>query len=279
MALSPPGFVYVRKGNFYCDYKPFHVAGVVNFGLILNPASFDSNAAVDSVLSWCNTNGITVVRCWAFWDGPNAFSGRSFQNPRGTITSGWWTGGDGVHGMDWVLKRATDFNVRLFLSFNNGWPEEFGGVKQYAQWGIDAGKFAGPASSQKHQFFTHADLRQWYKDQVAVVLNRTNSLTGVQYKNDPAVFAWALTAEVENEPRPVSEYTAWVTEMAAYVKSIDSNHLLCSGMTGFDNTGTGPGTPYSSAATFYSGQNWMFDGTKGTSFKDEAQIANIDFCV
>src|SRR5262245_62020772 len=162
VALDPPGFVSIRNGKFYCDERPFYFHGVTNFGLVINPAGNDSNAAVDSVFSWCNANGLRVLRCWGFYDGPSVLL-RSFQNPRGVIAPAWWIGGSGTRGMDWVLKRATDYNVRVLLSFTNGWPEDFGGMKQYAQWGIDAGLFTGTATANKYRFITHTTLKQWFK--------------------------------------------------------------------------------------------------------------------
>jgi hypothetical protein len=74
---------------------------------------------------------------------------------------------------------------------------------------------------------------QAYKNYVAVILNRINTITGVRYSADPTIFAW----ELANEPRTSKGYDAlmgvphgsvvkaWVSEMAAYFRSLDPNHM------------------------------------------------------
>jgi len=90
------------------------------------------------------------------------------------------------------------------------------------------------------------------------VLTRKNTVTGLIYKDDPTIFSW----ELMNEPRSLDlsgkqiqvifslichcknkviwclkrkfvNSQDWVREMAAYVKSIDKNHLLQVGLEGF----------------------------------------------
>ena len=40
-------------------------------------------------------------------------------------------------------------------------------------------------------------LREWYKDWAATLIARVNTITGVAYRDEPAIFAW----ELANEPR------------------------------------------------------------------------------
>lgn len=65
-------------------------------------------------------------------------------------------------------------------------------------------------------------------------MTRVNAITGVAYINDPSVFAW----ELANEPRCNDGYEdrigvprtslvrAWVAEMAAYIRTLDPNHMV-----------------------------------------------------
>jgi len=68
---------------------------------------------------------------------------------------------------------------------------------------------------------------------VSFVLKRVNSITGVEYRNDPAIFAW----ELMNEPDawPQWRLGRWLSDMAAYVKSIDRNHMVGSGQANVSN--------------------------------------------
>ncbi|GLJ19089.1 hypothetical protein SUGI_0342820 [Cryptomeria japonica] len=66
------------------------------------------------------------------------------------------------------------------------------------------------------------------------IMTRNNSLNGVVYKDDPTIFAWELINEPRCQIDPSGRTVQrWVKEMASYVKSIDSNHLLEVGMEGF----------------------------------------------
>ncbi|KAB5530082.1 hypothetical protein DKX38_020163 [Salix brachista] len=61
-----------------------------------------------------------------------------------------------------------------------------------------------------------------------------NTITGIEYRNDPTIFAW----ELMNEPRCISDPSGdtlqdWIEEMSAFVKTIDKNHLLTVGLEGF----------------------------------------------
>jgi mannan endo-1,4-beta-mannosidase len=81
-------------------------------------------------------------------------------------------------------------------------------------------------------------MRGIYKEWVAHVLTRVNSITGVRYRDDPAIFAWDLMnePEIDNTARdavgaPLAR--SWLTEMATHVRSLDPNHLVTSGDEGF----------------------------------------------
>lgn len=75
---------------------------------------------------------------------------------------------------------------------------------------------------------------QAYKSYVKTILKRTNTYTGLLYSEEPAIFAW----ELANEPRTSNSYEssrglkpggiikAWISEMAAFVRSLDQNHMV-----------------------------------------------------
>ena len=87
-----------------------------------------------------------------------------------------------------------------------------------------------------HAALTGPVLRgmQAYKNYVAAILTRVNTITGIRYSSDPTIFAW----ELANEPRTSKGYDAqmglphgstvkaWVSELAAYFRSLDPNHMV-----------------------------------------------------
>jgi mannan endo-1,4-beta-mannosidase len=78
-----------------------------------------------------------------------------------------------------------------------------------------------------HFFASDPGTQADYQTLVRAVVTRKNSLTGIEYKDDPTIFAW----ELMNEPdiHPIELFASWVEKMAGYVKSLDRNHMLASG--------------------------------------------------
>ncbi len=66
-----------------------------------------------------------------------------------------------------------------------------------------------------------------FKNMVSQLLNRTNTLTGVPYKNDRAILGWQSGNELVIGSDPVR--SAWLHDLAAYVKNLDANHLFLDG--------------------------------------------------
>lgn len=138
------------------------------------------------------------------------------------------------------MARAGELGLKLVIPLVNNW-RDFGGMDQYVRWretqlGSDARSF------YHSDFYTDPVIRQWYKDWIEHLLNRVNTITGVQYKDDPAIMTW----ELANEPRckgsgvypPSPECTTqtlidWADEISAFIKSIDRNHLVSVGDEGF----------------------------------------------
>ncbi|CAN0885077.1 Mannan endo-1,4-beta-mannosidase 1, partial [Linum grandiflorum] len=155
-------------------------------------------------------------------------------------------------GLDFVISEAGKFAI---LGLVNNF-KDLGGPRQYVAWA----KEHGQVISDEDNFYTNPVIKGYYKNHVKVVLTRVNTVTGVAYKDDPTIFAW----ELMNEPRSTDFSGAlvqnWVTEMAAYLKSIDACHMLEVGLEGF----YGPSDQ---------NLNWPF----GTDFLSNNDIPFIDF--
>ncbi|WP_224485552.1 hypothetical protein [Robertkochia aurantiaca] len=118
---------------------------------------------------------------------------------------------------DLMLKIANEMEIRIIFSLLNNW-KWMGGVPQYAA-------FRGKPAED---FWTDEQLIDDFKNTVEFTLNRTNTLTGVKYKDDKAILCWETGNELMS-PYP------WVKEMAAYIKEIDTNHLLMDGFHAVDD--------------------------------------------
>lgn len=112
---------------------------------------------------------------------------------------------------DKVLQVANEIGIRLIIPFVDNW-RWWGGVREYAEF----------RCKSRNDFWTDPELIDDLKKTIGFVINRTNTCTGVPYKQDKAILAW----ETGNE---LSAPFSWTREIAAYVKSLDSNHLLLEG--------------------------------------------------
>jgi hypothetical protein len=174
-------------------------------------------------------------------------------------------GADGLERLDYVIAKAHDLGLTVAISLVNNWGD-FGGMDQYLAW---FGK------TYHDEFYTDATIAQAYKDWVAHLLNRTNTISHVVYKDDPAIFAW----ELANEPRCIGAnghdratpgggwstalITSWAGTMSAYIKSIDANHLVAVGDEGFfDHAGSG---------------DWAYQGEGGVDHEALMALANVDY--
>ncbi len=146
----------------------------------------------------------------------------------------------GLGRWDYVIAKAGQLGLKLDISLIDFW-QWAGGVQQVNGWYkpgylSDSASTGCPADPERFTyFFAQPATQQLYKAWVNHVLNRTNSITGIKYKNDPTIFAWDLMNEPEiavwDQNVPLAQ--TWFTTMATYVKSIDSHHLLDAGDEGF----------------------------------------------
>jgi hypothetical protein len=122
-----------------------------------------------------------------------------------------------MRAMDTVLAVANEVGVRLVVPLLNNW-QWMGGVPQYAA-------FRG---KDEREFWTDRQLVDDFKAVVEKILTRTNTVTGVAYRDDKAILCW----ETGNE---LLAPHSWTHEIAAHVKALDPNHLLMDGYYAIDS--------------------------------------------
>ncbi|REE85149.1 S-layer family protein [Paenibacillus taihuensis] len=119
---------------------------------------------------------------------------------------------------DKQLQLANQYGIRIIVPF----------VDQY-EWQGGIASYAAFRGKGKDQFWSDSQLIGDFKQTINYVLNRVNTYTGIPYKDDPAILAW----ETGNELVPASH--TWTHDIASYIKSIDSHHLVLDGKYGIDD--------------------------------------------
>lgn len=127
--------------------------------------------------------------------------------------------------LDRILAYANEYDVRIIIPFIAS--QQFGGIK-----GVD--EFSALSGKPTGSFWTDEAVKADFKHLLEFIINRKNTITGVIYKNDPAILAWQLGNEFGSYygDRGLSEdkwsplILKWSLEMASYIKSIDPKHLV-----------------------------------------------------
>ncbi len=257
-----------QSPTFLLDGKPMCFAGANNYYLI-----WKSEAMIDSVFQNSKKMGLTVFRHWGHLDAGSMDGTVPHLKDDGTkegVYFQYWDskankpayndGENGLQKLDFLVKKAKDYDIKLVLTLANNWPD-FGGIDQYLLW----------YGLTKHvEFYTDPRVKQAYKDWVTHLLNRVNTLTGVAYKDDPTIFSWQLA----NEPRrrnytktdsadgwDKETITKWADEMSAHIRSIDPHHLISVGDEG----------------GFWNGSAAFYDGQDGTDHEALLALENVDY--
>ncbi|HEX9109709.1 MAG TPA: hypothetical protein VF832_20845, partial [Longimicrobiales bacterium] len=167
------------------------------------PDEFELRDAFESVRQM----GGTAVRMYTF---PVRTQGDPADLPRYVLAPGKFDE-TSFRTMDLVLKLANEYRVRVIVPLLNNW-QWMGGRPQYAA-------FRG---KDKDAFWTDPQLIADFQQTVAYVLNRRNTITGVLYRDDPAILCWETGNELQ---APQS----WTRTMAQFIKSMDRRHLVMDG--------------------------------------------------
>ncbi|MDD2436228.1 MAG: cellulase family glycosylhydrolase [Massilibacteroides sp.] len=230
-------FVQVRDGQFLRDNKPIYFIGV-NFWyapILGSQGEFGDRKRLLAELNFMQANGITNVRVLVGADGPDGIPSKispTLQRAPGVYHAGL------LDGLDFFLNELSKRNMYAVLYFHNTW-EWSGGYAQYLNWsgygpvpipsidGWDA--FNCYVSS----FFDCESCTVLFKKHIRHILMRTNFYNKRKYVEDPTILSW----QIANEPRPMGEankaaYEKWLKEIAAYIKNLDSNHLVSTGSEG-----------------------------------------------
>lgn len=214
-----------------------------------------SLALVNEVLDDLVCLSLPVVRIWGFNDSKDLSSIR--RSPEEGFRE------EGLRGLDQAIWEAKRRGIRLIVPLVNNWAE-YGGLPVYAAW---ASKMFG-GSYEHDDFYTNAQMKQWWKDFAFMLVNRVNTFTGIAYRDEPAILAW----EIGNELRCPScagttRLVDTVAELATFLRQIAPKQLIADGGDGFDDN---PAL-YTGLTNFYAVR-----GDEGASFSKLARVEALD---
>ena len=118
--------------------------------------------------------------------------------------------------MDTMLAVANQKGIRLIIPIVNNW-QWMGGRPQYAD-------FRG---KKEDDFWADSVLIEDLKATINFVVTRKNTVTGIAYKDDKAIFCWETGNELYSTP-------SWTAKITGYIKSLDKNHLIMDGYNAID---------------------------------------------
>ncbi len=237
LARSGP-FVRAQGTRFVIQGRPFRFVGA-NVAVMYRD---EDRAQMPQTLAQASQAGIRVVRVWASGEGGANDVGplADFADWPRTHPFRWtpdqWNEEALVH-LDKVIAEAGRNNLLVQLCLANWW-RDTGGVTQYLRWvGInDAADDKQPFGINPERamlFYTNDETRRLYREHLQKIVTRRNTITGALYRDDPTIFGWELINEGQAVTSRWHERRAWVEEMSNYLRKLDSNHLITSGVWGY----------------------------------------------
>jgi len=172
-----------------------------------NPWRLSNEFEINDALEATRQMGGQVIRIYTL---SIRQQGEAPNIPRHVISPGKFDE-DAFKSLDYILATANKKGIRIIIPFIDNW-KWWGGIPACVD-------FRGKSFND---FWSDAQLFEDYKQIVNYVINRTNTITGVKYKDDKAILAW----ETGNELACTAE---WTYKAAAYIKSVDKNHLVIDG--------------------------------------------------
>jgi mannan endo-1,4-beta-mannosidase len=234
-----PEFIKVKEGLFYNQGEAYYYIGT-NFwyGAILGSTTQEGNRErLLKELDFLASKGITNLRIMVGADLSKEHPKRvspALQTKPGVYNEKL------LEGLDYLLVEMSRRKMVAVLYLTNSW-DWSGGYGQYLEWNgygtypsvVDTAVSWTGFQAYITQFHSCKPCMEQYLAHIRNIVSRINGITGLPYKDDPAIMAWQLG----NEPRAFSQEAIPAFEQnmkvaAQLIKSIDSNHLVSVGSEG-----------------------------------------------
>ena len=239
-------FISVRQMQFIHKGEPYHFAGAnMWYGAYLgSPGSTGNRERLRRELDFLDELGVDNLRILA---ASELSASRRSVKPALQQSPGVFDDSLLV-GLDFLLTELAERDMHAVLYLSNYW-EWSGGFTQYNIW--TGGPVIDPDATghtwdeymdYAATFYSNQSAQQMFRTTIERIVRRVNTINGRPYSQDPTIMAWQLA----NEPRPgtvstwgksnIPIFNKWINETAAFIDSLDSNHLICTGSEGVIGT-------------------------------------------
>ncbi|CAK5272979.1 unnamed protein product [Mycena citricolor] len=249
VAALPPittGFVKTSGTRFTLNGKPYTVAGTNAYWMTLfGYGSADLNTAMNDIVN----SGSTTFRTWGFNEvtSPSGIYFNLWNGATATVN----TGANGLAYLDGVIALAKSKGLHMIIALTNNWGD-YGGMEVYTKQILGSG--------QPHDaFYTNPTVIAAFKSYVKTVVTRYANEPTIMVLNEPRCGGTSAASAACNN----TVITAWASNISAYIKTLDTNHLVAIGDEGFINQPGNFDYPYS--------------GGIGIDFNANLQIKTLDF--
>lgn len=206
----PPQFVGVDGTEFTCGDGSLYLNGSNDQQVV---ATQVPEGRIEEVFSMAADLGMNVMRVFGYGVPP---SEQAAQPSPGEYNEAFF------QRFDRIVATAKRHGIRLVVPLVNN-NREVDSISRYVEW-VDG-------ASEHNDFYEMDACRALYKDYVEHVLTRENSLTGLEYREDPTIALWELGNEL-NCVWPKKYPLDWIRDVGAHVKDLDRNHPLATGVVG-----------------------------------------------
>ena len=235
-------FITVHGDRFYHGDQPYYFAGAnMWYGAYLgSPGSTGDRERLKRELDALHKLGVDNLRILAASE--LSVSRRSvkpaFQPSPGIVDDSL------LAGLDFLLAEMAERDMHAVMYLNNYW-EWSGGFTQYNIW--TGGPVVDPDTTghtwdqymdYAATFYANQAAQELFRAYIQRIVKRVNTVNGRPYAQDPTIMAWQLA----NEPRPgtvgawgesnVPNFNEWIHKTAAFIDSLDGNHLISTGSEG-----------------------------------------------
>jgi mannan endo-1,4-beta-mannosidase len=258
-AVPIAGFVTRQGAALMNDGQPFRAVGANLYYLQqmwaygARPGGEPFAAQARDALDAAVCLGLTAVRAVGFNDGDDEAS--AIRRRPGVFDEA------GLRALDRTVAEAKARGLRLILPLTNNWPA-YGGLAAYATW---EGKDPTTASED---FFGDPKAMGFWKAYVSLLLARVNTITGIAYRDEPAILAWEIGNELRCRGcRGTTRYVDTIAELARHLRLQGPRQLIGDGGEGHDDD---PGL-YAGLSNAYTVR-----GDEGASFSKLAAVPELD---